>query len=304
MATNDTTARPTETAPRAAAAESRLRAAAPRAAAPRAAPRARARSAQSAPERRERRARRAARRSTSTGTRRTTVGTTREPVAVTPIAQAQQLAERFVLIPIGVALEARDLVTDAVDSLVANSTDAIDGLRSATGSRRALGQAAEEIRAPRRQSPHRARARPAQNTHPPRARGAPLARARRETGEEARRGFDRQRTDARRVLDGHVGELQGRVARCASASSRSAIASRMWFKTASRRARAGWERSGAPREGRLSSQPSSSAGVWGGHQRQGFAGPPPADDAPSPPSTVRGANWRPGGCPGPDAPRI
>ncbi len=29
---------------------------------------------------------------------------------------------------------------------------------------------------------------------------------------EARRGFDRQRTDARRVLDGRVGELQDRVA--------------------------------------------------------------------------------------------
>ncbi|MBB4661174.1 hypothetical protein [Conexibacter arvalis] len=115
MATNDTTARPTETAPRA-----------PRA--PRARRAARTRRAASA--------RSAARRSASAP--RTRVGTTTEPVAVTPIAQAQQLAERIVLIPVGAALEARDLVADAFEGVVSASTGALDELRAATSSRSAL----------------------------------------------------------------------------------------------------------------------------------------------------------------------
>jgi hypothetical protein len=40
----------------------------------------------------------------------------------TPIAQAQQLAERVVLIPVGAALEARDRVVDALDTVVATSS--------------------------------------------------------------------------------------------------------------------------------------------------------------------------------------
>lgn len=209
MATNDTTARPTATAP------GSTDSAAPRAAAARAAPRAAARPRRAARARRApraRAARRAARRSSSTGARRTTVGTTREPVAVTPIAQAQQLAERVVLIPIGVALEARDIVTDAVDSLVANSTDALDGFRQATGSRRALdkqlkrferrgGRARTEFERDLR----RTRTRLEREVRHSRVRVERQAR-------EARRGFDRQRTDARRVLDGRVGGLQDRVA--------------------------------------------------------------------------------------------
>jgi hypothetical protein len=207
MATNDTTARPTDAAPRtapAAAAAPAPRAAARAPRAPRAAARARgAARARRAP---RARARRAARRST-----RTTVGTTREAVAVTPIAQAQQLAERAVLIPLGVALEARDLVTDAVDTLVANSTDALDGFRSATSSRRALdrqlkrferrgGRARSELERDLR----RTRTRLEREVRHSRVRAERQAR-------EARRGFAHQRAEARRVLDSRVGELQGRV---------------------------------------------------------------------------------------------
>lgn len=187
MATNDTTARPTATAtsstPEAAAS-----------AAPRAAARSTARPRRAARARRapRARARRTARRS-STSKPRTTVGTTREPVAVTPIAQAQQLAERVVLIPLGVALEARDLVTDAVDSLVANSTGALDGFREATSSRRALdkqlkrferrgGRARSELERDLRKT----RSRLEREVRHSRVRVERQAR-------EARRGFERQR---------------------------------------------------------------------------------------------------------------
>lgn len=130
---------------------------------------------------------------------------------MTPIAQAQQLAERVVLIPIGVALEARDLVVDAVDTLVSSSTEAIDGLRAATSSPRALdkqlkrferrgGKARTELERDLR----RTRTRLEREVRHSRVRVERQAR-------DARRGFEHQRAEALRVLDGRVGELQDRV---------------------------------------------------------------------------------------------
>lgn len=201
MATNDTTraaapaADSTATSPAAAPAARR----APAARAARRAPRARARRAP--------RARRAARRAP-----RTRVGTTSEPVAVTPIAQAQQLAERIVLIPVGAALEARDRVAGALEGVVSASTEAIEDLRAATSSRRALdrqlkrferrgGKARTELERDLR----RTRTRLEREVRHSRTRAE-----RRAT--EARRGFEHQRAEARRALGSNVETLQRSVA--------------------------------------------------------------------------------------------
>lgn len=116
------------------------------------------------------------------------------------------------LIPLGVALEARDRVVGAVDTLVSSSTEALDGLVSATSSQRALdrqlkrferrgGRARTELERDLR----RTRTRLEREVRHSRARAERQAR-------EARRGFEHQRAEARRTLDGRVGELQGRVA--------------------------------------------------------------------------------------------
>lgn len=202
MATNDTTRAATpaaSTAPAPAAAARPAARRAPAARAARRAPRARARRAP--------RARRAARRAP-----RTRVGTTTEPVAVTPIAQAQQLAERIVLIPVGAALEARDRVAGALEGVVSASTDAIEDLRAATSSRRALdrqlkrferrgGKARTELERDLR----RTRTRVEREVRHSRTRAE-----RRAT--EARRGFEHQRTEARRALGSNVETLQRSVA--------------------------------------------------------------------------------------------
>lgn len=117
------------------------------------------------------------------------------------MAQAQQLAERVVLIPLGVALEARDRVTGAVDSLV-----------STTRSRRALdrqlkryerrgGKARTELEREVRKT----RTRIEREVRHGRVRAERQAR-------DARRGFERQRAEARRALGLPVETLQSRVA--------------------------------------------------------------------------------------------
>jgi len=130
MAADDTTARPTQTAATPTAAGAPAAPSAARPAAGASAPRRAARASARAPRARTRRAPRARRAAARRprATPRTRVGTTTAPVAVTPIAQAQQLAERAVLIPLGAALEARDRVAGAFDDLraVASSRSALD----------------------------------------------------------------------------------------------------------------------------------------------------------------------------------
>lgn len=178
MATNDTSV-PTPGAEQPAAASERT--------GPRAAPRARAARARA---RRAPRARRAAaRRSTSTRAPRTRVGTTTEKVAVTPIAQAQQLAERVVLIPLGAALEARDLVTDTVDELVTRygSVAAVD--RQLKRFERRGGRARTRLE-------------------------REVRRTRRRLEREARHGRSRiegRAASARRGFESRRGEVRGRV---------------------------------------------------------------------------------------------
>jgi hypothetical protein len=118
----------------------------------------------------------------------------------TPIAQAQQLAERVVLIPVGVALEARDRVVDALDTVV-----------STTSSRGALDQQLKRFE--RRGG--RARAQLEREVRKTRTRLEREVRHGRTRVEReaanARRGVDRQRAEARRTLGTNVGSLPGRV---------------------------------------------------------------------------------------------
>lgn len=196
MATNDTTRAAT---PAAGTASTPSAAARPAARAARRAPSARARRAP--------RARRAARRAP-----RTRVGTTTEPVAVTPIAQAQQLAERIVLIPVGAALEARDRVAGAIEGVVSASTDALEELRAATSSRRALDRRLKRFE--RRGGKARTELeRDLKSTRTRIEREVRHSRTRAERRAiEARRGFEHQRAEARRALGANVETLQRTVA--------------------------------------------------------------------------------------------
>lgn len=116
------------------------------------------------------------------------------------------------LIPVGAALEARDLVVDAIEGVVSASTGALEDLRSVTASRRALdrqlkkferrgGKARTELERDLR----RTRTRIEREVRHSRV------RAERSAG-EARRGFDHQRGEARRAVSANVGSLQSRVA--------------------------------------------------------------------------------------------
>jgi hypothetical protein len=171
MATNDTTVTTPADRPAAAPVSATPRASARRA------PRARARRAT-----RARRAATASTRRSTTRAPRTRVGTSTAPVAVTPIAQAQQLAERVVLIPLGAALEARDRVADTVDEIVAKygSVGAVDRQLKRFERRggRARTRLEREVRKTRTRLEREARHR--------------RTRLEREAT-SARRGFDRQR---------------------------------------------------------------------------------------------------------------
>ncbi|MDO8213713.1 hypothetical protein [Conexibacter sp. CPCC 206217] len=140
------------------------------------------------------------------------MGTTREPVATTPIAQAQQLAERVVLIPLGAALEARDRITGAVDAIVTNSTEAIEGIVAVTRSRRTLDRQLKHYE--RRGGKARTELeREVRKTRSRLEREARHSRVRAERrAREARRGFEHQRTEARRAISSNVETLQSRVA--------------------------------------------------------------------------------------------
>lgn len=103
--------------------------------------------------------------------------------------RAQQLAERAVLIPVGVALEARDRVAGTIDELV-----------TTTRSRRALERQLKRFE-------HRGGSARTQLEREVRRTRTRLERQTR----TARRGFDRQRTQARRNLDANVEGITSRV---------------------------------------------------------------------------------------------
>lgn len=107
----------------------------------------------------------------------------------TRTARVQALAERAVLIPVGVALEARDRVTDTVEELV-----------TTTRSRNALEKQLKRFE--RRGGSAR--------TQLEREVRRTRTRLERQT-RTARRGFERQRTQARRNLDLNVEQLTTRV---------------------------------------------------------------------------------------------
>jgi predicted nucleic acid-binding Zn-ribbon protein len=117
-----------------------------------------------------------------------------------------------VLIPLGVALEARDRVTGAVDTIVANSTDALDGIVSATSSRRALDRQLKRFE--RRGGKARTELeREVRKTRTRLEREARHSRVRVERqAREVRRGFEHPRAEARRTLGSNVETLQSRVA--------------------------------------------------------------------------------------------
>lgn len=101
------------------------------------------------------------------------------------VAQAGQLAERAVLIPVGAALEARDRVADLV--AMTRSRDALEQRLTHFERRggRARAQVEREVRRTRTRVERRAR--------------------------NARRDLDRQRTQARRSLGSNVESLSTRV---------------------------------------------------------------------------------------------
>jgi chemotaxis protein histidine kinase CheA len=125
--------------------------------------------------------RRAAARATATRTTSTRPATRAE--------RAQQLAERAVLIPVGVALEARDRVADTVGELV-----------TTTRSRSALEKRLE----------HFERRGGSARTQLEREVRRTRTRLERQT-RTARRGFDRQRTQVSKNLDLNVEALTTRV---------------------------------------------------------------------------------------------
>lgn len=130
---------------------------------------------------------------------------------MTPIAQAQQLAERVVLIPIGAVLEARDRFAGAIDGVVTASTEAIDELRAATRSRRALDRQLKKYE--RRGGKARTELeRDLRKTRTRLEREVRHSRVRLErSAREARRGFEHQRAEARRTLGANAETLQSRV---------------------------------------------------------------------------------------------
>jgi hypothetical protein len=123
-------------------------------------------------------------------TRRTAArGGTVSAAPATPTARAQQLAERVVLIPVGAALEARDRVVEALDTVVATSS-----------SRRALDQQLKRFE-------HRGgRARMQLERE--------VRKTRTRLEREVRHGrtrVEREVRSARRGVDTNLGSLQGRV---------------------------------------------------------------------------------------------
>ncbi len=122
----------------------------------------------------------------TTATRATATSSTRP---ATRAERAQQLAERAVLIPVGVALEARDRVADTVGELV-----------TTTRSRTALEKQLKRYER-RGSSARRELEREVRHTR---------TRLERQT-RTARRGFDRQRTQVSKNLDLNVEALTTRV---------------------------------------------------------------------------------------------
>jgi DNA anti-recombination protein RmuC len=117
-----------------------------------------------------------------------------------------------VLIPIGAALEARDLVADAIENVVSASTGAIDDLRAATGSRRALDRQLKKFE--RRGGKARTELeRDLRRTRTRLEREVRHSRGRVErSASDARRDFEHRRAEARRTLEANVESLQSRVA--------------------------------------------------------------------------------------------
>ncbi|HET6447672.1 MAG TPA: hypothetical protein VFG31_01085 [Conexibacter sp.] len=107
----------------------------------------------------------------------------------TRTARAQQLAERAVLIPVGVALEARDRFAGTVDELVTTTRSRAALERQLKRFERRGGSARTQLE------------REARRTR---------TRIERQT-RAARRGFERQRTQARKNLDANVESLTTRV---------------------------------------------------------------------------------------------
>lgn len=139
------------------------------------------------------RKRAAARRKPAAKTRTAASKTTARSTSTRPAtraARAQELAERAVLIPVGVALEARDRFAGTVDELV-----------TTTRSRTALEQQLKRFE--RRGGSART-----QLEREVRRTRTRLERRTRTT----RRGFERQRTQARKNLDLNVESLSTRVA--------------------------------------------------------------------------------------------
>ncbi len=128
----------------------------------------------------------AKRRPRTAASRSTTTSSTRP---ATRTERAQQLAERAVLIPVGVALEARDRVAGTLDELV-----------TTTSSRRALEKQLKQFE-------HRGGSARTQLEREVRRTRTRLERQTR----TARRGFDRQRTQVRRNLDVNVEGITTRV---------------------------------------------------------------------------------------------